>query len=46
MLDKARPSLAGFFEGTNPAPPVHLGTRYDTPGNSCSSLATPLSPIS
>ncbi|TIX97193.1 MAG: DUF1868 domain-containing protein, partial [Mesorhizobium sp.] len=28
MLDKARPSLAGFFEGTNPTPPTHLGTRY------------------
>ncbi|MGX5846016.1 DUF1868 domain-containing protein [Mesorhizobium sp. PL10] len=28
-----RPSLAGFFEGLNPKPPVHLGTRYDTSGN-------------
>nr|WP_224546254.1 DUF1868 domain-containing protein [Mesorhizobium sp. CA16]MBZ9914431.1 DUF1868 domain-containing protein [Mesorhizobium sp. CA16] len=28
-----RPSLAGFFEGTNPTAPVHLGTRYDTSGN-------------
>ncbi|OHV87507.1 DUF1868 domain-containing protein [Mesorhizobium sp. ORS 3428] len=33
MLDKARPSLAFFFEGTNPTPPVHLGTRYDLSGN-------------
>lgn len=33
MLDTIRPSLAGFFEGTNPAPPAHLGTRYDTTGN-------------
>ena len=33
MLDTIRPSLAGFFEGTNPTPPTHLGTRYDTAGN-------------
>ncbi|WFP78114.1 DUF1868 domain-containing protein [Mesorhizobium sp. WSM4906] len=33
MLDKAKPSLASFFEGTNPTPPVHLGMRYDTSGN-------------
>ncbi|RWE53683.1 DUF1868 domain-containing protein [Mesorhizobium sp.] len=33
MLDKPRSSLAGFFEGTNPTPPVHLGRRYDTSGN-------------
>ncbi|TIU54853.1 MAG: DUF1868 domain-containing protein, partial [Mesorhizobium sp.] len=33
MLDLVRPSLAGFFEGTNPTPPVHLGTRYDAAGN-------------
>ncbi|WP_192180602.1 DUF1868 domain-containing protein [Mesorhizobium amorphae] len=33
MLDKPRSSLAGFFEGTNPTPPVHLGTRYDRSGN-------------
>lgn len=33
MLDTIRPSLAGFFEGTNPAPPTHLGTRYDASGN-------------
>ncbi|CAN7337326.1 DUF1868 domain-containing protein [Mesorhizobium amorphae] len=33
MLDKPRPSLAGFFEGTNPTPPVHLGTRYDRSGD-------------
>ncbi|MDX8477256.1 DUF1868 domain-containing protein [Mesorhizobium sp. VK24D] len=33
MLDKVRPSLAFFFEGTNPMPPVHLGTRYDRSGN-------------
>ncbi|WP_292714718.1 DUF1868 domain-containing protein [Mesorhizobium sp.] len=28
-----KPSLAGFFAGSNPNPPVHLGTRYDTSGN-------------
>ena len=33
MPQSIRPSLAGFFEGTNPKPPVHLGTRYDTAGN-------------
>ncbi|MER9407816.1 DUF1868 domain-containing protein [Mesorhizobium caraganae] len=33
MPQTIRPSLAGFFEGTNPKPPVHLGTRYDTAGN-------------
>lgn len=33
MLDKPRSSLTGFFEGTNPSPPVHLGTRYDTAGS-------------
>ncbi|MBZ9988260.1 DUF1868 domain-containing protein [Mesorhizobium sp. BH1-1-5] len=33
MLDTIRPSLAGFFEGTNPTPPTHLGTRYDASGN-------------
>ncbi|TPL04147.1 MULTISPECIES: DUF1868 domain-containing protein [unclassified Mesorhizobium] len=33
MLDKVRPSLAGFFEGTNPKSPTHLGTRYDAAGN-------------
>ncbi|TIW64008.1 MAG: DUF1868 domain-containing protein [Mesorhizobium sp.] len=33
MLDLVRPSLAGFFEGTNPTPLVHLGTRYDAAGN-------------
>ncbi|RRH93864.1 DUF1868 domain-containing protein [Mesorhizobium tamadayense] len=33
MLDTVRPSLAAFFEGTNPSPPAHLGTRYDTSGN-------------
>ncbi|TPI38335.1 DUF1868 domain-containing protein [Mesorhizobium sp. B3-1-6] len=33
MLATVRPSLAGFFEGTNPIAPVHLGTRYDTSGN-------------
>jgi hypothetical protein len=32
MLDKPRSSLAGFFEGTNPTPPLHLGTRFDTSG--------------
>ncbi|TGV62187.1 DUF1868 domain-containing protein, partial [Mesorhizobium sp. M00.F.Ca.ET.158.01.1.1] len=31
--DTVRPSLAGFFAGSNPMPPVHLGTRYDTSGN-------------
>ncbi|RWA67973.1 MAG: DUF1868 domain-containing protein [Mesorhizobium sp.] len=33
MLATVRPLLASFFEGTNPVPPVHLGTRYDTSGN-------------
>ncbi|TGR72941.1 DUF1868 domain-containing protein, partial [Mesorhizobium sp. M2D.F.Ca.ET.223.01.1.1] len=33
MLDKAKQSLAFFFEGTNPMPPVHLDTRYDRAGN-------------
>jgi hypothetical protein len=33
MPQSIQPSLAGFFEGTNPKPPVHLGTRYDTAGN-------------
>ncbi|MEZ2332451.1 DUF1868 domain-containing protein [Mesorhizobium sp. RCC_202] len=33
MADTVRPSLAGFFESTNPAPPTHLGTRYDASGN-------------
>ena len=33
MLDTVRPSLFGFFAGTNPTPPAHLGTRYDTSGN-------------
>jgi hypothetical protein len=33
MADTVRPSLAGFFEGTNPAQPTHLGTRYDVAGN-------------
>lgn len=33
MLDTVRPSLAGFFEGKNPTPPAHLGTRYDTSGD-------------
>jgi hypothetical protein len=33
MLDSVKPSLAGFFAGSNPSPPVHLGTRYDTSGN-------------
>ena len=33
MLHSVRPSLACFFEGTNPTPPVHLGRRYDTFGN-------------
>ena len=33
MLATVRPSLTGFFEGTNPTQPVHLGTRYDTSGN-------------
>ncbi|WP_181180751.1 DUF1868 domain-containing protein [Mesorhizobium sp. B2-4-6] len=29
----ARPSLAAYFEGTNRASPIHLGTRYDASGN-------------
>ncbi|MGX5804247.1 DUF1868 domain-containing protein [Bradyrhizobium sp. Arg314] len=33
MLDTVRSSLAAFFEGSNPTPPTHLGTRYDTSGN-------------
>jgi hypothetical protein len=33
MLDSVKPSLAGFFMGSNPIPPRHLGTRYDTSGN-------------
>ncbi|MER9896342.1 DUF1868 domain-containing protein [Mesorhizobium sp. M0119] len=28
-----KPSFSGFFAGSNPAPPLHLGTRYDTAGN-------------
>lgn len=33
MPVSVRPSLAGFFAGSNPTPPVHLGRRYDTSGN-------------
>jgi hypothetical protein len=33
MPDVISPSLAGFFAGSNPTAPVHLGTRYDTSGN-------------
>ena len=33
MLDTVKPSLAGFFAGSNPMPPAHLGTRYDMAGN-------------
>ncbi|MET3582495.1 hypothetical protein ABID19_005557 [Mesorhizobium robiniae] len=33
MLQSIKPSLAGFFAGSNLNPPVHLGTRYDTSGN-------------
>ncbi|TGP23508.1 MULTISPECIES: DUF1868 domain-containing protein [unclassified Mesorhizobium] len=33
MLATVGPSLAAFFEGSNPAAPAHLGTRYDTSGN-------------
>lgn len=33
MPDTISPSLAGFFAGSNPIPPAHLGTRYDTSGN-------------
>jgi len=33
MLDTVRPSLADFFEGTNPTPPAHLGRRYDGSGD-------------
>ncbi|TPM31850.1 DUF1868 domain-containing protein [Mesorhizobium sp. B2-3-4] len=32
MPDIIKPSLAGFFAGSNPRPPVHLGTRYDASG--------------
>jgi hypothetical protein len=32
MLTSIAPSLAGFFAGSNPTAPVHLGTRYDTSG--------------
>lgn len=33
MSDTIKPSLAGFFAGSNPKPPTHLGTRYDMSGN-------------
>ncbi|UDL88275.1 DUF1868 domain-containing protein [Mesorhizobium sp. PAMC28654] len=33
MPASVRPSLAGFFAGSNPTTPAHLGTRYDTSGN-------------
>lgn len=33
MLHSLKPSLAGFFASSNPNPPVHLGTRYDSAGN-------------
>ncbi|MER8367906.1 DUF1868 domain-containing protein [Mesorhizobium sp. M1348] len=33
MPVSVKPSLAGFFAGTNPTPPLHLGRRYDTSGN-------------
>jgi hypothetical protein len=33
MPSSIRPSLSGFFAGSNPTAPVHLGTRYDTSGN-------------
>jgi hypothetical protein len=33
MPVSVKPSLAGFFAGTNPTPPLHLGRRYDTAGN-------------
>jgi hypothetical protein len=33
MLHSIKPSLAGFFAGSNPTPPVHLGRRYDSAGN-------------
>ncbi|TPJ71214.1 DUF1868 domain-containing protein [Mesorhizobium sp. B2-6-2] len=33
MLATVSPPLAGFFEGSNPTAPVHLGTRYDSSGN-------------
>jgi hypothetical protein len=33
MLDSIKSPLAGFFAGSNPSPPLHLGTRYDTSGN-------------
>ena len=33
MPDTTNPSLSGFFAGSNPTPPAHLGTRYDRSGN-------------
>ncbi|QND62513.1 DUF1868 domain-containing protein [Mesorhizobium loti] len=33
MSVSVKPSLAAFFAGSNPKPPVHLGTRYDTSGS-------------
>ena len=33
MSVSVKPSLAAFFAGSNPKPPVHLGTRYDNSGN-------------
>ncbi|CCV11447.1 DUF1868 domain-containing protein [Mesorhizobium sp. STM 4661] len=33
MPVSVKPSLAGFFAGSNPNPPLHLGRRYDTSGN-------------
>jgi hypothetical protein len=33
VLHSIKPSLAGFFADSNPNPPVHLGTRYDSAGN-------------
>lgn len=33
MPVSVKPSLAGYFAGSNPTPPLHLGRRYDTSGN-------------
>lgn len=33
MSTSIKPSLTGFFAGSNPTAPAHLGTRYDISGN-------------
>lgn len=33
MPVSVKPSLAGYFAGSNLTPPLHLGRRYDTSGN-------------